>query len=125
MESPKVAVSAEPATGLEDITRSLRAVLRASREIGEVSADVAERELALAIRISENIRDRIVADKMLEEARAEPLMSRLRDNTHRAVDLFADATSVAFVNGKQFLESFADESRPPLESVRKQLQASR
>jgi hypothetical protein len=100
-------------------------VLRGTREVGEASADVLEREVALAIRLSEDIRDRIVTERMLEEARSDRLMSRLRENTHRVVDLFADATSVAFVSGKQFLESFADERRPSLDSTTQSVTSQR
>lgn len=112
-------LGATDTTGVEDVTRSLRAVLRATRNVGEASADVVEREVSLAIRISEDIRDRIVTDEMLAEARNEPLMARLRSDTHRAVDLFADATSVVYVNGLRFLESFADERRPDIDSVQR------
>ena len=57
------------------------------------------------------------AEKEAAETRKEPLMARLREDTHRAVDLFADATSVAYVSGLRFLETFADERRPQIESV--------
>lgn len=112
--NPNPATTAPLTTGLEDITRSLRALLRTGRVLGEGSLDLVEREVALAIQLSEDIRDQTIDKARLDEARADKLMSTLRRDTHRAVDLFADATSLIYVNGRRFLEAFADSRREPL-----------
>ncbi len=107
----------EQPTGLEDVVRSVRAVVRASRAVGEASADVLERELAMAISISEQIRDNVFSEKMLEEARAEGLPARLRSDAHRALDLAADAGAIVYNSALTFLENFADERRAPLATL--------
>ncbi len=107
----------EQPTGLEDVVRSVRAVVRASRAVGEASADVLERELAMAIGISEQIRDSVFSEKMLEEARTEGLPARLRSDAHRVLDLAADAGAIVYNSALTFLENFADERRAPLASL--------
>ncbi|VAW95834.1 hypothetical protein MNBD_GAMMA20-2213 [hydrothermal vent metagenome] len=107
----------EQPTGLEDVVRSVRAVVRASRAVGEASADVLERELAMAISISEQIRDNVFSEKMLQEARTEGLPARLRSDAHRALDLAADAGAIVYNSALAFLENFADERRAPLASL--------
>ena len=82
MNTKAESVVTEAPTGLEDVTRSVRAVLRATRSVGEASADVLERELAMAINISEQIRDNVVSEKMLKEARTVGLPARLREDRH-------------------------------------------
>jgi hypothetical protein len=109
-ETPEV----ERPTGLEDVTRSLRGLLRSGRRLTENTFDVAERELAMAISISEQMRDGIVTEKALRRAREEGVSGRLRQDAHRTVDLLADAGAIAFVTFMDFLEGFADTRRPPL-----------
>jgi hypothetical protein len=116
MMSEKVEKSMADRTGLEDVTRSIRGLLRMARRLGESTADVAERELAMAIRISEQIRDNIISEKALERARNERLSAQLRQDARRVVDLVADAGSLVFVSMLDFLENFADEDRPSLAS---------
>jgi len=117
MNTRAESVVKEQPTGLEDVTRSVRAVMRASRAVGEASADVLERELAMAISISEKIRDNVFSEKMLEEARTEGLPARLRSDAHRALDLAADAGAIVYNSALAFLENFADERRAPLASL--------
>jgi len=117
MNTRAESVVKEQPTGLEDVTRSIRAVMRASRAVGEASADVLERELAMAISISEQIRDNVFSEKMLEEARTEGLPARLRSDAHRALDLAADAGAIVYNSALAFLENFADERRAPLASL--------
>ncbi len=107
----------EQPTGLEDVVRSVRAVVRASRAVGEASADVLERELAMALSISEQIRDNVFSEEMLQEARTEGLPARLRSDAHRALDLAADAGAIVYNSALAFLENFADERRAPLASL--------
>ncbi len=117
MNTRAESVVKEQPTGLEDVTRSIRAVMRASRAVGEASADVLERELAMAISISEQIRDNVFSEKMLKEARTEGLPARLRSDAHRALDLAADAGAIVYNSALAFLENFADERRAPLASL--------
>ena len=117
MNTTAESVVTEKPTGLEDVTRSVRAVLRATRSVGEASADVLERELAMAINISEQIRDNVVSEKMLKEARTEGLPARLREDAHRALDLVADTGAIFYNSALAFLEKFADERRQPLASL--------
>lgn len=117
MNAPAKNVLEEKPTGLEDVTRSVRALARATRSVGESAADVIERELAMAINISEQIRDRVISPDMLAEARSEGLPARLREDAHRALDLVADVGSIAYTSLLEFLERFTDERRPALASA--------
>lgn len=118
METLDKSVVNEQPTGLEDITRSLRAVVRATRTVGEASADVVERELSMAISISEQIRDNVVSKKILEETRTRGLPARLREDAHRSIDLIADVGTILYNSTLTFLEKYADERRPALDSLR-------
>lgn len=104
----------EPTTGLEDVVRSVRALLRTSRNLGTASIEVLERELAMAITISERIRDDIVSPETLERTRKQGLTARFRKDAHDVVDLLADAGGIAFNGALDFLEGFADTRRPAL-----------
>jgi len=103
-------------TGLEDVTRAVRGLLRTSRDLGESTFDVAERELAMAIQVSAQIRDSTLSEKALERARTEGVTARLRQDAHQAVDITADLGSILYTSGLDFLERFADDRRPPLSS---------
>jgi hypothetical protein len=103
-------------TGLEDVTRAVRGLLRTSRDLGESTFDVAERELAMAIQVSAQIRDSTLSEKALERARTEGVTARLRQDAHQAVDIAADLGSILYTSGLDFLERFADDRRPPLSS---------
>lgn len=114
MNASAETVGKESPTGLEDVVRSVRALARTTRGLGEDAASVLERELAMAIGISEKLRDEMVSEKALAEAREARLVARLREDAHRLVDLAADAGSVLYVNSVKFLEKFTDERRPPI-----------
>ncbi|MDO8706681.1 MAG: hypothetical protein Q7J84_17225 [Sulfuricaulis sp.] len=104
----------ETPTGLEDVIRSVRALARTTRSLTEEAGHVAERELAMAITISEQLRDNVLNKEGLERARAEKLPAKLRQDAHRMVDLFADVAAVAFATTVRFVENFTDERRPPV-----------
>jgi hypothetical protein len=97
--------------GLEDVLLSVRRLARQTRGLGEEFAGVAERELAMAIGIAEQLRDSVIAKDALEEARKFELMARLRQDVHRAVDLAMDAASAAYVFGTKFVETLIDAPR--------------
>jgi hypothetical protein len=104
----------EDAAGLEDVVRSVRTLARMSRGLAESAALVAERELAMAIDISEKLRDSVISAEALRRARAEDLPARLRQDAHRALDLVADIGAIAYTSAISFVESFADRPRANL-----------
>lgn len=105
---------ADRENGLEDLMRSVRALARSSRNLGLEATQIAERELAMAIQVSEEIRDRIVSQEFLERARADKLSSNFREDAHRGVDLVFDAVSVAAISFTDLLEGIFAERRPDL-----------
>ena len=117
MSTNEGAVFEEKRTGLEDVVRSVRALARSSRKVAEAAAHVAERELAMAITISERLRDSVVSAETLRHARAEELPAKMRDNAHRVVDLVADIGAVAFSTAIRFVEGFVDEPRKAIDTV--------
>jgi hypothetical protein len=104
----------EPATGLEDVVRSVRALARSTRTLAERSGSVLERELAMAITLAERIRNDVVSPQMLEEARKSELPAQFRQDAHRAVDLAFDVGAVLYVSTIKFVEGLVDERRPAL-----------
>ena len=102
--------------GLEDLTRSVRGLARSSRNLGLEATHIAERELAMAIQVSEGIRDRIVSQEFLERVREDKLSSKFREDAHRGVDLIFDAVSVTAIGLTDLIEGILDERRPDLES---------
>lgn len=103
----------ERPTGLEDVVRSVRTLARTTRGLAVDSAGVLERELAMAIRISEQIRDSALSAESLAEARRSELPARLRKDAHQALDLAADVASVGLLVAMRFFEGFVDEPRTP------------
>lgn len=104
--------------GLEDVLRAARQLARETRGLAESTAGVVERELAMALTVAESLRERLVSEQALKEARAHPLMARLRTDAHRAVDLGMDALATSYVFGVDFVENFVDRPRPALEVQR-------
>lgn len=105
-------------TGLEDVLRSARQLARETRGLAESTAGVVERELAMALSVAESLRDRLVSEEALKQARAHPLMSRLRTDAHRAVDLGMDALATSYVFSVDLVENFVDKPRPQLDLLR-------
>lgn len=118
--SASVAIRQDEAAGIEDVFRSVRVLARQTRGLAESAASVAERELAMAISIAEQLRDSVISPETLERARREELPARLRQDAHRTLDLVADAASVAYVTVLGFAESFIDDPRPPIGGTRKE-----
>ena len=104
----------EQPTGLEDVIRSVRGLARTARDLGVSASDVLERELAMAITISQQVRDRTISEEMLKRVRNEGIPARLRKDAHDLVDLVADIGAVVAVGAIDLLEGFVDERRPPL-----------
>lgn len=114
MSATAAEIDKHDVTGLEDVVRSVRGSARTARVLGEDIAGILERELAMVISISENIRDDVISENALSQARKEHLPARLRNDAHRLVDLAADTGSVMYVSAINFFENLTDESRPPL-----------
>lgn len=101
-------------TGLEDVLVAVRNLARQTRGLAEDSVGVLERELAMALTVAESLRDKVVSAKALEQARAHPLLARVRNDAHRAVDLGMDALSTTYVFGVELVETVVDRPRPAL-----------
>jgi len=99
-------------TGAEDVARSLRELARQTRELGESTADVASREVSMAVDISTRLRDEVLSEETLEEARKGEITGRIREDAHRMVDLAADTGAVMARTTVKFFERLADETRP-------------
>ena len=99
------------AAGLEDVVRSVRVLARQARELVEQAGDVAERELAMVLTVTEDVRDRVMSKEALEKARQQTLIKALRQDAHRAVDLAFDATATAYVVGVDLVEKILDRRR--------------
>lgn len=108
-------VDAAERTGLEDVLRAARQLARETRGLAESAGGVVERELAMALSVAESLRDRLVSEEALKQARAQPLIARLRTDAHRAVDLGMDAIATSYVFGVDLVENFIDKPRPQLE----------
>lgn len=101
-------------TGLEDVLASVRHLARQTRGLAEEAGAVLERELAMALSVAESLRDKVVSPKALEQARAHPLLARLRQDAHRAVDIGMDAVATGYVFGVELVETVVDRPRPAL-----------
>jgi hypothetical protein len=110
----QTSLAAEKPTGLEDVVRSVRTLARNTRYLGESAASVIERELAMAVSISERLRDSVFSPEALKNAREEPLPAALRADAHRSLDLVADIAAVAYKSLIGLVEGFVDQPRPPL-----------
>ncbi len=93
---------------VEELSRSLRALVKTGRSVADASGNVVERELAMVIRISEALRDDIFSKELLEKARRESVPARFREDLHRAADLVADMGAIASFTALHFMESVAD-----------------
>jgi hypothetical protein len=102
------------ARGVEDLTRTARQVVRSGRDLITDVGEILERELAMAVSISERLRDQTVSQQMLSEARSLRVQSSVRESAHHIVDLIADAVGVTTLTIARFGERLADEPRPPL-----------
>lgn len=102
------------ASGVEDVTRAVRSLARGSRDLLTDAGEVLERELAMAVAVSERIRDDAVSEELLRDARSVRVQAELRDSAHRVVDLIADAVGVATVTAVRFGEAMVDQPRPEL-----------
>lgn len=115
-EAERASVDRETGAGLADVMRSVRALARESRQIVTDAGEVLDREVAMAISISERLRDETLSPEILKEARSGRLTSAARGNAHRIIDLLADTGGAATVVALRFVERIADEPRRPAAS---------
>ncbi len=112
--APAASASDADRAGLEDVLVAVRKLARQTRSLAEDSVGVLERELAMALTVAESLRDKVVSAKALEQARAHPLLARVRSDAHRAVDLGMDALSTTYVFGVELVETAIDRPRSAL-----------
>lgn len=103
----------DQAKGLDDLTHAVRVLAHSSRDLVTDAGSVLERELAMAVTVSERLRDEAVSEELLREARSLRVQSGLRESAHNVVDLVADAVGVATVTAVRFGEAMVDEPRSP------------
>lgn len=96
-----------PEGTFDDVSRSLKAVIRSSRNLGENSVDFVGREVAMAVRLAEQVRDEIFSDDLLQDARRSPVPASFRSSAHRAVDVIADIGSIGYVLTLRIADSIA------------------
>ncbi len=97
-------------TGQVDVFSSLKALTDSVQRVGIASIEIAERELSMAINISEQLRDGVFSEKALAEARSQKIPGRIRKDAHDVVDLLADVGTVLTINSVSFLEEFSERS---------------
>ena len=102
-------VSEKP-TGLEDVMQSVQDLARSASDLGKVSANVVERELALAVKISAQLRDDVISKETLEEARKQELPAKLRKDAEDTINLIADFGAIMLLTVTRFLKNFTDQS---------------
>jgi hypothetical protein len=90
--------------GVDDVVRSIGSLVDSSVCLAEKTADVMERELALVIRLSQRVRDEVIAADTLASARKQPVPARFREDAHAIVDLVADIGAVFIQSSVNFID---------------------
>jgi hypothetical protein len=80
---------------VDEVFSSFRELTHSGGTVLAAGGAALERELNMAIRLSEQIRDSVLTAKSIEQARAQKLNKSLRADGHRIVDVLADVTGVA------------------------------
>jgi hypothetical protein len=80
--------------GLDDLLASLQAVTRGGGRLAVSGGNVVEREINMAVTLSDEIRNSVFSAEALKDARAHPLNGRLRKDGYHLVDLLADVAGV-------------------------------
>lgn len=104
----------ELATGMDELSRSLGVLALSARNLGLSTADMLEREMAMAIAISNQVRYAAISEQMLRRVREEGLPAKLRRDAHEIVDLVADIGFSVAVSVDDLLRGFVLSQRPPL-----------
>ena len=107
-EEPRIEVRA---LGLEEVTASVRDLARTASSLAAGTVEVAERELAMAVRLAGTLRDQVIAGEAQKEAREHPVAQRFREDVHGIVDVAFDVGTVLALTAIRFVERFVDEPR--------------
>lgn len=105
-ETADTAPGRENLGGLENVRAAARDLAERVRDTGIALGEFADRELAFAVGLAEDIRDKTVSAELMKEARALPVVSGFRATTHRVVDLGFDAVAVGVKVGGDALDDF-------------------
>jgi DNA-directed RNA polymerase subunit K/omega len=97
--------------GLDDVMRSVRVLARRARQLVEDAGEVAEREVAMVLTATEEVRDRVISKEALGKARQQTPLRGLRQDTQRAVDLAFDAAAMVYVFGVEIVERVLERRR--------------
>jgi len=92
--------------GLDDLIASLQAVTRGGGRLAVSGGNLVEREVNMAVSLSEDVRDSIFSTQALKDARAQPLNGRLRTDGHRIVDLLVDIGGVTVHGALRAADTF-------------------
>lgn len=93
-------------TGLENVRSAARDLAARVRDTAVSVGEFAEGELAFAVGVAEDLRDRSIAPELLEGARSLPVLSGLRVTSHRVVDLGFDVVGVGVRVGSDAVDEF-------------------
>lgn len=99
-------------SGVDDVARTMGSLIQSSVHLAETTADVMERELALAIRLSQRVRDQVLSEELLATARKQPIPARFRQDAHDIVDLVADIGAVVFQASLNFVDGLTGTTPP-------------
>ena len=106
---------------IDDMLTALRSVGHSGGTVIRASGNALERELDMAVRLSEQIRDSVISPAALAEARENEFSAQMRADAHRLVDLVADFSGVAVLQVAHFADGLLGSRGPstaaPGESV--------
>ena len=109
---------------IDDMLKALRSVGRSGGAVVSVSGNALERELDMAIRLSEQIRDSVINPETLAEARQQRLHEQIRADAHRLVDIVADFGAVAVLQMIRFADGILGSRSAATTSAGKTAQAT-
>jgi hypothetical protein len=101
-------------SGLDDLLKSLETVTKGGGRLAVSGGNLIEREIRMAVGLSDQIRDSVFSSEALDEVRAQPLYGRLRSDGYRVVDLLADVGGITAQGIIRAADGFfAQRSNPP------------
>jgi len=98
----------------DDVAHSVGELVRAVQTLLESATGLVERELAMAIRVAEQVRDEVIAKEALHEARERPILSAFRRDAVGIVNLAADAGALTVHNLSKLATRYTEHLRPPV-----------
>jgi hypothetical protein len=106
------ATATTPGPTVDDVVRSLRVLTRTGQDLVMDGSAVIEQELAMVISLAERLSEESIPSGTRERVRSGLLNRRIREDTHRVVDLVADVGGVVAAAGVQFIDTFVEPRRP-------------